>query len=225
MYLNGDGEMVHLAVGSLSPDALIESGKTALNPELNLNSILTEWKSGNRDEEFVNLYFEELKMNYRSQDAYKALELRISGINDTQEGKQVPNIKTNATLDGKEFDIASLKGKYVLLDFWGTWCGPCVQEMPRLKEFQEKHKDKLVILGINSGDTIEKAKKFLDENGYAWQQLFSSKESNDDNFVNRFNVQGFPTKLIIDPEGKIVKRYLGSGDDAFTLMETLFNAD
>lgn len=152
---------------------------------------------------------------------YMDVATRIAGTKATQEGFPVPSIKTNATLDGKEFNINSLQGKYVLIDFWGIWCGPCVAEMPEVKKFQEKHKDKLVVLGINSGDTKEKIQAFVEKNGYAWQQLLSDKENTPDNFVNRFNVQGFPTKLIIDPRGNIVKRYVGGGEEAFKLLEEL----
>ena len=95
--------------------------------------------------------------------------------------------------------------------------------MPEVKIFQEKHKDKLVVLGINSGDTKEKVQSFINEKGYDWQQILSSKESNSDNFVNRFNVQGFPTKLIIDRRGNIVKRFVGGGEEAFQLLEELLN--
>lgn len=152
---------------------------------------------------------------------YKTVESRVNGILNTTEGSPVPAIKTTATLDGNEFDITSLRGKYVLIDFWGIWCAPCVAEMPEVKAFQEKYKDKLVVLGINSGDTKEKVQKFIDKNGYGWQQLMSEKINTSDNFVTRFNVQGFPTKFIIDPNGKIVKRYFGSGEEAFALLEEL----
>ncbi|MBA6316307.1 TlpA disulfide reductase family protein [Cellulophaga baltica] len=154
---------------------------------------------------------------------YKDVAARIEGTKATKEGFPVPAIKTTATLDGKEFDIKSLRGKYVLIDFWGIWCGPCVAEMPEVKIFQEKHKDKLVVLGINSGDTKEKVQNFINEKGYDWQQILSSKKSNSDNFVNRFNVQGFPTKLIINRRGNIVKRFVGGGEEAFQLLEELLN--
>ncbi|MFY0712538.1 AhpC/TSA family protein [Seonamhaeicola sp. NFXS20] len=154
---------------------------------------------------------------------YKDVATRIQGIKETADGSPVPSIKTNATLNGETFDINSLKGKYVLIDFWGIWCGPCVAEMPEVKAFQEKYKDKLVVVGINSGDTKEKIQKFVEKNGYNWQQLMSDKNNTSDNFVNRFNVQGFPTKFIIDPKGKIVKRYVGGGEEAFNLLESLLN--
>ena len=154
---------------------------------------------------------------------YKNVATRIAGTKATKEGAAVPSIKTTATLDGKEFDINSLRGKYVLIDFWGIWCGPCVAEMPQVKEFQEKHKEKLVVMGINSGDSKEKIQEFVDKHDYSWMQLMSDKKNTSDNFVNRFNVQGFPTKFIIDPRGTIVKKYLGGGEEAFELLEELLN--
>ncbi|WP_405291765.1 redoxin family protein [Algibacter sp. Ld11] len=173
------------------------------------------------DNEQAEVLFNNLSTELSEYSDYKDVAARIEGTKATKEGFPVPTIKTTATLDGKEFDIKSFRGKYVLIDFWGIWCGPCVAEMPQVKEFQEKHKDKLVVLGINSGDTKEKVQNFINEKGYDWQQILSSKESNSDNFVNRFNVQGFPTKLIIDPRGNIVKRFVGGGEEAFQLLEEL----
>lgn len=69
MFLDGEGEMVHVQAGASSADALIEIGKTALNPELNLKSMMTKWDSGNRDEDFVNQYFKSLKKFYRYEKA------------------------------------------------------------------------------------------------------------------------------------------------------------
>ncbi len=107
----------------------------------------------------------------------------------------------------------------MLIDFWGVWCGPCVAEMPKVKEYADKYADKLTVLGINSGDTKEKMMQFLKPKGYNWQQLMSGK--NADNLVLKFNVSGFPTKFIIDPEGKILQRYLGSSEKAFIELDKL----
>ncbi|WP_111709917.1 TlpA family protein disulfide reductase [Lutibacter citreus] len=165
--------------------------------------------------------FTNLSKDLSEYEDYKNIATRIEGIKATAEGSPVPSIKTTATLDGKEFDIKSFRGKYILIDFWGIWCGPCVAEMPQVKEFQEKHKEKLVVIGINSGDTKEKIQKFVNEHEYTWLQLMSDKANTPDNFVNRFNVQGFPSKFIIDPRGNIVKKYLGGGEEAFELLEEL----
>ncbi|WP_083191606.1 TlpA disulfide reductase family protein [Formosa haliotis] len=198
--------------------AHIKANPKSLAAAWYLNDLLLRTQIDNQKAEEL---FNGMSTELSEFEDYKNVATRIEGIRGTKEGSQVPSVKTMATLDGKEFDIKSLRGKYVLIDFWGIWCGPCVKEMPEVKAFQEKYKDKLVVLGINSGDSKEKIQKFVDENGYAWKQLMSDKANTPDNFVNRFNVQGFPTKFIIDPRGNIVKRYVGSGEEAFKLLEDL----
>ncbi|GAA3573647.1 hypothetical protein GCM10022395_23600 [Snuella lapsa] len=154
---------------------------------------------------------------------YKDISYRVNAIKNTQEGAVAPTIKTTSTLDGNEFDLTAYKGKYVMIDFWGIWCGPCVSEMPKVKEFSEKYKDRLEILGVNSGDKKQRIIDFVDKNEYNWQQVMDVRDSDVDNFVLRYNVNAFPTKFIIDPEGKIVKKFVGSGEEAFTLLEELLN--
>ena len=151
---------------------------------------------------------------------YKQVATRVKGIESTMIGKIAPDFTTNSTLDGSEFTFSSLRGKYVLVDFWGIWCGPCVAEMPTVKEYADKYADKLTVLGIDSGDTKEKIKEFITKNKYDWQQVLSVRNSEDD-FVLKFNVAGFPTKFIIDPEGKIIQRYLGSSEAAFKKLDEL----
>ncbi|MDE3742777.1 TlpA disulfide reductase family protein [Maribacter polysaccharolyticus] len=171
----------------------------------------------------AKMLFSSLSTDLAEYSDYQNVSSRIQGIKTTADGFPVPSIKTNATLNGKEFDITSLRGKYVLIDFWGIWCRPCMAEMPIIKQFQEKHKDKLVVIGINSGDTKEKIQKFVQEHDYTWLQLMSDKKNTADNFVNRFNVQGFPTKFIVDMKGKIIKRIVGNGEEAFNLLEDLLS--
>tara|TARA_R110001599_G_scaffold145364_1_gene327796 strand:+ start:2367 stop:3530 length:1164 start_codon:yes stop_codon:yes gene_type:complete len=150
---------------------------------------------------------------------YEAVAQRVEGIESTMEGKIIPNFTSNATPNGETFELYSLKGKYVLVDFWGVWCGPCVAEMPTVKEYQEKYKDQLTILGINSGDSMEKMMDFLDKNGYDWQQVLAQNENED--LVLKLNVAGFPTKFILDPEGKIINRFVGSTEAAFGVLDEL----
>lgn len=196
----------------------IKSNPNSLAAAWYLNDLILRTQITNEQAEEL---FNSLSTDLAEYSDYQSVAERIKGIKATADGSPVPSIKTTATLDGKEFDISSLRGKYVLIDFWGVWCGPCVAEMPQVKEFQEKHKDNLVVLGINSGDTKERIAAFVAKNGYDWQQLLSDKANTTDNFVNRFNVQGFPTKFIVDRRGKIVKRFVGGGEEAFEMLEEL----
>lgn len=179
--------------------------------------------SGDMTDQEVIEQFNSLDSELSNLSTYKEMENRIAGIVATKEGQPFPSLVTSSTPDDVQFDLASYKGKYVMIDFWGVWCGPCVQEMPQVQEFAEKYSDKLEIVGINSGDTKTKMMTFLEKHNYDWQQVISLNGNSPDNFVTRYNVQGFPTKFILDPEGKILKRYLGSGEEAFALLESLLD--
>ncbi|WP_321282490.1 TlpA disulfide reductase family protein [Marinifilum fragile] len=137
---------------------------------------------------------------------YKALKDRVKGYNSTKIGN-VLNFKTKATLSGETFDIKDLRGKYVILDFWGTWCGACVKGMPGLMEFRNAHKDKVEVIAVNCGDSDERWRKSKFTTDYNWIHVKSDK--GDNNLANKFNVQGYPTKIIVDPNGKIIKRHVG----------------
>lgn len=160
--------------------------------------------------------FDEQLKDYRY---YKEVATRVKGIEATLAGKVIQNFRTDATFSGETFEFDTLKGKYVLIDFWGTWCRPCIAEMPKVKAYQEKYAEKLTILGINQGDTKERVGKFITPNGYTWTHLMDGKGN--DNFVFKFNVAGFPTKFIVDPEGKILHRFVGGGEEAFTVLDEL----
>ncbi len=208
----------------------IGEGATAIKKEYIKNhtsSAVSSWylsdmivRSQVTEEEAIDA-FNSLDKGLNELPSYQDLENRIAGIMMTKEGQPFPALVTSSTPGGVEFDLASYKGKYVLVDFWGVWCGPCVSEMPQVKEFAEKYKGKLEVLGVNSGDTEKRMMSFLEKNSYDWQQVMSQNGNSPDNFVTKYNVQGFPTKFILDPEGNIVKKYLGSGEEAFALLESL----
>jgi thiol-disulfide isomerase/thioredoxin len=155
---------------------------------------------------------------------YKDVAKRVDAMSATGAGKAVPGINSTNTFDGNRFDLASLKGKYVVLDFWGTWCGPCIAGMPKMKEYREKYKDKMEIVGVASeSDNGERWKKFLtDKPEYQWPHLLSRK--NEEDFILKFNVAGFPTKIIVDPNGLIVGRYVGEDDDIYKKLDEILSS-
>ena len=150
---------------------------------------------------------------------YAAVAQRVEGIESTKVGKIMPNFTTEATMDGSSFELNKLRGKYVLIDFWGTWCAPCIAEMPTVKAYQEKYADKLVVLGVNNGDTMDKIKAFVEPKGYDWQQILD-KDGNQD-LVLKLNVAGFPTKFILSPESEILYRFVGDTEEAFEVLDQL----
>lgn len=172
-----------------------------------------------QDDEATAL-FKALNIDLKTSPFYVQVNTRLEGSKATEPGSKAPSLVTTSTLNGEEFNLESLQGKYVLLDFWGTWCGPCVAEMPKVKEYKEKYKDQLVIVAVNSGDTKEQIEKFITPKGYNWMQLISKKEGESD-FVSKFNVNGFPTKFVIDPNGIILHRFVGNAEESFDKLDEL----
>jgi len=148
---------------------------------------------------------------------YRAVKDRIDGSFASAVGKQCPPVVTKNTLDGSLFNIESLRGKYLIIDFWGTWCGPCVAGIPHMKAFREKHKDKIELLGISNDRSFEVWKNFVTKNEMNYPNILCGKGEED--YVSKFNVQGFPTKILIDPQGKILFRDSGEKEDFYTKIE------
>jgi len=155
---------------------------------------------------------------------YTEVAKRVDGISSTFTGKTVPGISSDNTYDGKRFDLASLKGKYVVLDFWGTWCGPCIAGMPKMKEYLTRYNDKMEIVGVaQESDDGTRWKKFLnDKPEYQWHHVLSRK---DEDYILKFSVAGFPTKIIVDPEGKIIGRFIGEDDEIYKKLDELLKSN
>jgi len=103
-------------------------------------------------------------------------------------------------LQGTRRTLSDLKGKVVLVDFWGTWCGPCVASVPELLSAYEKyHARGFEIIGVNTGDTKDKLQAFLADRKISWTQTM---EGDDGPIATAFRVIGFPSYFLIDRNGK-----------------------
>ena len=111
--------------------------------------------------------------------------------------------------DGKELTLAALKGKVIVLDFWGVWCGPCRSAMPHLKELYEKHKDKgLVVIGIHTKSQGEKMADYVVEAGLTWPIALDTEGDT----VKAFAVDSFPDYYLIDRKGNLRVADLANSD-------------
>ena len=110
-------------------------------------------------------------------------------------------------LDGQQYQLSDYRGKWVLVNFWATWCPPCLEEMPDLEIFHNKHKnDKAVVLGINMEDISQpQLKKFVEQQFVSYPILIMNRQSK----LPFGRVQGLPTSFLIAPDGSIVARQVG----------------
>ena len=108
-------------------------------------------------------------------------------------------------LDGKPISIGRLKGKVVLLDFWATWCEPCMVEMPNvIATYQKHHGEGLEIIGVTSDDDRHELNAFLQkQKGVAWPQYFDGKGS-DNEIAAKYGVNLIPFAVLLDRDGKVI---------------------
>jgi thiol-disulfide isomerase/thioredoxin len=133
-------------------------------------------------------------------------------------GNAAPDFTLN-DLSGKPLTLSSLRGKYVILDFWGSWCVWCIKGIPQMKEYYQKYAGKFEILGIDCNDTEAKWKAAVEKYELPWLHVYNPRDSK---VLEQYEIQGFPTKIIIGPDGNIVKTIIGEDPAFYTFLDELF---
>ena len=133
-------------------------------------------------------------------------------------GYQVPDFRLK-NLDGEYMTLESFKGKYVLLDFWGTWCRWCIKGIPEMKEYYAKYRDRIEFVGIDCRDTEEAWREGVKKHELPWVNLYNG---HDQEIVIEYGIQGYPTKIIVGPDGKVVEAFLGEDPAMYEKLDEMF---
>lgn len=149
------------------------------------------------------------KLEKRNVEYKKKQELLTSG------NTEAPNF-TLKNLEGNEVSLSDFRGKWVILDFWGSWCPWCIKGFPELKEAYEKYSGRLEIIGIDCNEDEAAWKAGVEKYELPWVHVYNPKDSN---VLPEYGVRAFPTKAIINPEG-IVKNITVGHDPAFFVALT-----
>ena len=158
---------------------------------------------------FAEAYNKEVEQMLADRQAEEARKAEIAKGETEAPGFTLPD------LAGKKVSLSDFRGKWVVLDFWGSWCGWCVKGFPALKEAYKKYGDKLVIIGIDCNESEEDWREGVKKHELPWINVYNGM---DRSLYEAYNITGFPTKAIVNPEGKLVDLTVGEDPSFFTRL-------
>lgn len=117
-------------------------------------------------------------------------------------------------INGKVWQKEALKGQYIIVNFWATWCPPCLEEMPLLNEIAQQYSSSITLLGINHWDSVSKQalNDFLDVYFVDYPIILSKEKINQSTIKTFGQLRGLPTTFIYSPSGKLITKFEGELD-------------
>jgi peroxiredoxin len=172
--------------------------------------------------EDIETYYAQLTPRVKASYPGKQLSEKLAHLRNINSGGVAPDIVLESP-EGKTVKLSDYRGKYVLLDFWASWCGPCLREVPNVKIVYDKYRDKgFEVFGVSLDDEKQRDAwlKKIDERNMNWVQVSSLKGWNCPS-AKLYNVSGIPKTFLLDPQGRIIATDL-RGEALIAKMDELF---
>ena len=174
----------------------------------------------NKYEQVLIAYAEEIKPKFPNNKAVQSFVTKMMGIKPVSVGQMAPKFELPSP-EGKVIKLADFKGKYVLLDFWASWCAPCREENPNIVKQYNAFKDKgFTVLGVSLDDNNNAWLKAIKDDNLSWAHVSELKRW-DGQVSTQYKVEGIPASFILDPSGKIVAKNLRGAELQEFLGKTL----
>jgi len=194
------------------------------NPDKVMAAFIIERLTNDWGLEKTEEMFNPLAPHVKTSTSGKNVQAAIDIMRAVAQGAMAPNF-TLMDLDNKPARLSDYRGKYVLLDFWGSWCGPCRRTHPKLVELHAKYGNKnFDILGLASErDTDGVAwKEAIEKGGLTWRQVNLTTNETGADVLKNYNVFGFPTKILVGPTGEIIVTYVGASGELENKLAEIF---
>lgn len=152
-------------------------------------------------------------------DTLTLVRLDTSNANGYRVGETMHAFYFTDIVSGETVSSQGLK-EYILLDFWGVWCAPCIEGLPKLKALYEANKNKMDLISIAYDDDVDKVRNFVNKRGLMWKHKFENmKALETDDLVKRLEVDCYPTFMLLNANNEIV--YRGCGEEALVQVEKI----
>ncbi len=159
-----------------------------------------------RDEETAYKAFLQLKNDFPSSDFVAEADALLVSLK-LKAGAEFPDFSVN-DITGKSLSLDQFKNKVVLIDFWATWCPPCVEEMPNIVETYKKYHDMgFEIIGISLDQNEKRFLRFIEDNDMTWRQFYDGNGGNNE-LARRYSIDSIPSTFLLDANGKIIAKNL-----------------